>query len=395
MKEPPRWRPITDAERCAPLDIIRGVALIGVLLVNLHSNFRISLSEDLLGASAEAGWPDRATNLAIATLLEFKAFTLFSLLFGAGLAVFDERAERRGASPVKFLVRRLFVLLLFGLCHLLLIWNGDILTLYAVCGALVLPFLRLPAAGLGVVGVAFFVLPYVTAWGFGFPSEKTLQALATEAARVYTGADVGGVIAFHLHETRWLILPLLIGVLPRTCGLMALGASAWKAGLFSHPDRHTRPLTAIAWIGGAVGGTATLLLTLHVPTPLPPALLNATSSAPLALAYAAGLLLALQSSTVSPAAAPFAAVGRMALTNYLAQSIVLSVLFYGYGFGLYGRIGSAAAVGIGLSLYAAQLAFSVGWLKIYTFGPVEWLWRTLTYGYRQPMRVAVPADPAL
>jgi uncharacterized protein len=107
---------------------------------------------------------------------------------------------------------------------------------------------------------------------------------------------------------------------------------------------------------------------------------------PLALAYAAGLLLVLQSPRAARLAAPFAAVGRMALTNYVAQSVILGWLFYGFGLGLSGRLGSAAAAAIGIVLYVVQLVFSRAWLRRYRFGPVEWLWRSITYGQRLPMR---------
>ena len=126
-------------------------------------------------------------------------------------------------------------------------------------------------------------------------------------------------------------------------------------------------------------------IAFEVATPLPSGLVHAASSAPLALGFAAGLLLALRSSAATRAAAPFAATGQMALTNYLAQSVVLSLLFYGYGLGFYGRLGSAAAAGIGLSLYACQVGFSRAWLRRYRFGPVEWVWRSLTYGRGHPM----------
>jgi uncharacterized protein len=170
---------------------------------------------------------------------------------------------------------------------------------------------------------------------------------------------------------------------------MALGAAAWKAGLFQHPGSHRRLLWAVALVGGGVGGTSTALSVAGVSTGLPAALLDAVSSAPLALAYAAGLVLGLESPGVARLAAPFASVGQMALTNYLVQSVVLGFLFYGYGLGLYGRLGSAPASAIGLAIYAAQILFSRAWLKRYRFGPVEWAWRSMTYGRRQPMRRTV------
>jgi uncharacterized protein len=380
------WQPTAEAERCTALDTIRGLALLGVLLVNLHSDFRVSLAEDLLGTPPYHHWYDRAANMGVVVLLQFKAFAIFSLLFGAGLAVFGERAAASGVGRTRFVARRLFILLAMGLVHLLLVWNGDILTLYAVCGLLMLPLCRLPAAALATVGTAAFALPYIVPWGFGWPTEETLRRLAGEAAQVYTAGGVWDVVAYHWRETRLLILPLLAAVLPRTWGLMALGAAAWKAGVFEAPDRHRRLLWVVALAGGVVGGGTTLLTAFEVPTPLPPPLLQAASSTPLALAYTASLLLAHRSSPASWFATLFSAPGRMALTNYLTQSLVLSLLFYGYGLGLYGQLGPAVAAVVGLAVFIGQVVVSRLWLKRFFFGPAEWVWRSLTYGRGQPMR---------
>src|SRR4051794_13110632 len=115
------WQPINTAERYAALDVVRGIALFGVLLVNLLSDFRVPLAEHILHANTESGWVDRATGLLVVALVEFKAFTLFSLLFGVGIAIFADRASARGMSATVYLVRRLLILLLLGLCHLFLI----------------------------------------------------------------------------------------------------------------------------------------------------------------------------------------------------------------------------------------------------------------------------------
>jgi uncharacterized protein len=122
------------------------------------------------------------------------------------------------------------------------------------------------------------------------------------------------------------------------------------------------------------------------PAILPSGLLDTASFVPLAMGFTAGLLLLLRSPSVRNAAAPLAAIGRMALSNYLAQSVILSLLFYGYGLGLSGRVGSAPAVLIGLIIYGTQALCSLWWLQRYRFGPVEWLWRSLTYGKWQPIR---------
>jgi len=381
------WQPVSASERYTDLDILRGVALLGVLLVNLLSDFRIPLAEHLLVFHTQPNPVDRITDLVVAGLLEFKAMTLFSLLFGAGSRIFAERAAARGVNPLRFLARRYLVLLALGLCHLLLIWNGDILTLYAVCGLLLLPCLRLNPTSLAMVGLAGVAANFMISWDFLWPGDTMLHQLAGEAHSVYAKGGWGGILAFHARETQHLILPLLASSLPKTWGLMALGAAVWRRGIFQNPKRHLDTLWAVALLGGSLGAWATVQTvsaasTGH-PSPYSSRLLEAASYIPLALAFASGLLLALQFPLLRKMASVFQAAGQMALTNYLTQSVLLSFMFYGLG--LVGRLGSASAVGVGLILYAAQLLFSALWLRRYRFGPVEWLWRSLTYGRRQPM----------
>jgi uncharacterized protein len=149
-------------------------------------------------------------------------------------------------------------------------------------------------------------------------------------------------------------------------------------------------LLALTVGGGVIGATATTLLvrseSTGLPPPLSPVLLQALSHIPLALAFGSGLLLWLSSAVPGILAKSFAAAGQMALSNYLAQSIILSVLFYGFGFGLFGRLGSALTASIGVATYVGQLLISYVWLRHYRFGPAEWLWRSLSYGRRQPMK---------
>ena len=280
---------------------------------------------------------------------------------------------------------------------MILVWNGDILTLYAVCGLLLLPFLRLPLAGLVVAGVVAITLTFAIPFGRLIPGEAILRAQAAQAARIYAQGSYADVLTFHWMETRTLIVPLFICVLPRTLGLMLLGLAAYRAGVLREPSSHRGLLQTVAIVGGLIGGSTTALLVFSASsgrsTSVPTVLLEAGSSVPLALAYAAALLLWLRGPRVRSLAAPFADVGQMALTNYLVQSVALGLIFLGYGLGMSGRLGSAAAAVIGLALYGCQLVLSREWLRRYRFGPVEWLWRSLTYGRRQPMRrVAGPTE---
>lgn len=388
-------QPVAGAERIETLDVLRGVALLGVLLVNLESDFRVPLAEHILTFHTGPGRLDRYVDVLIAALLEFKAITLFSLTFGAGMGVLAERAGSRGVGVRRLLTRRYLALLVLGLGHLLFVWNGDILTLYAVCGLLLLPLLRLPVAALMIAGALAIALPWAFPFGPPIPGEYDLRDLAAEARRVYCRGSYGDVLAFHWAETRRLVAPLLIFILPRTLGLMLLGLAAWRVGVIRDPSRHRALLRAVVLAGVVVGGSTTALQIASAssgwPSPVPSMLLDAGSSIPLALAYAALLLLWLRSPRDRPLAAPFAAAGQMALTNYLTQSLALCLIFYGYGLGMSGRLGSASAALLGMGLYAGQLAFSRVWLRRYRLGPVEWLWRSLTYGHPQPMRrVASP-----
>jgi uncharacterized protein len=271
--------------------------------------------------------------------------------------------------------------------------NVDILALYAVCGFFAIPLLRLPTAVLAIGGLAALYLPPVFS-GWSLPPAPDLRAHAANATRIYGLGSFGAILEFRWRETQELIVPLLTGVAQKGFGLMLLGVAVWRAGVIQEPKRYRSLLWAVclgAGIIGIVNTTADVLAhsfsrLVHVAR-----IFQALGSdVPLALAYVAGLLAWRRSERATAFLAPIAAAGRMALTNHLTQSLVFALLFYGYGFHLFGRSDpkTAAAFGVG-----AQLWFSVWWLNHYRFGPFEWLWGSMTYGRRQPMRVlhAVPA----
>jgi len=362
----PVWEPVRDSERYAAIDLLRGLALFGVLLVNLLYFFRVSLFSHVLGAHTAAGWADRAVDWLVAEFVEFKAFNLFSLTFGIGVAVQAERAASRGVPAARFLARRFTVLLLFGLCHLVFISNVDILALYAVCGLLLIPLFQLPSAVLLGAGVAAVFLPPLFSYGPLFPPEPVLREHVASASRVYGEASYSDALFFRWRETQHLILPLLVASAQKTLGLMLLGVAAWRFKVVRNAPLLRGVLSAVCLGAGILG----LAFESHVA---------------LSFAYAAGLLAWPGAGKPGVWTAPVAAAGRMALSNYLMQSLICVFLFYGYGLGLFGRVATAPAAGLSLAIYAAQLAFSTWWLNRFRFGPFEWVWRSLTYGYRQPM----------
>lgn len=355
-------KPVTQPELVVSIDTLRGVALGGVLLMNLLTMFRARLAGHLLGVDEPLGRGGALLLSLVRPLIEFKAFTLFSLLFGVGVAIQTERAAGRRARTA-FLLRRFGALLIFGLVHLLFVWNGDILTLYAVCGLLLIPLLRLNASALAGLGLFLIGAPYIVQFPVPFPDHTTLLELAAGALHAYRTAGWHELFAFRSHETGLLIVPLLLLSLPRTLGLMLWGVVAWRCGLLAVNQRVWR-WALIA--GASIGFTGLILRKEQIAT------------IPLTLAYAAAILL------WKPHAPWLAAAGRMALTNYLIQSIVFGFAFYSYGLGWFARLGVAMTMVGGIVFYCVQLAWSRWWLGRFDFGPFEWLWRSISYLRWQP-----------
>jgi uncharacterized protein len=355
--------PISAGERYRAIDIIRGLALFGVLMVNLMSDFRIPLLEHILHPPADP------VDMVVSAVLEFKALTIFSFLFGVGIAIQFERATARERSAVTFFLRRFGWLLIIGLVHMFLIWNGDILTLYAVCGFLLLPAVRLRWQLLVAIGILWIALPEIRWFPLHLPAAHTIA----ETRRIYSSGCFLAILRYRWYESWHFIIPILVAVVPRTTGLIYLGVATWRSGILRNVPQHRHKLLAALVVSGIGGAILTIRPVNHADT-----------SIVIAVAYFCGLLLFL-----TPGRAAWfpglAALGQMALTNYLMESIILGFIFYGYGFGLFGRLGPYAAAGIGIAVYILQIQFSRWWLARYRFGPFEWLWRSLTYGKRQPM----------
>lgn len=373
------WGPVDEPERYTSLDLVRGFALSGVLLVNLLYFFRISLFAHIFQFHSHDGWLNHAIDFAVAEFVEFKAFGLFSLTFGVGVAVQAERAASRGVRVELFLARRFLILLAVGACHMVLVSNVDILMLYALCGLLMIPVLRLPAAVLAIAGIAAIYLPSLVAT---WPSESAMRADAVNATRIYSTGGFWEIVRFRWSETRELIVPILRSVAQNSFGMMLLGAAVWRCGAIREPERYRLWLWTVCGFAGAIGlinTTAHLLSRSSV-------LEKLGSHVPLAIAYGAGLLAWRRAKRAQGFTAVAAAAGQMALTNYLTQSVVLAVLFYGYGFGLFGRLEQWTGAAIGVVIYGMQVWFSAWWMARYRFGPFEWAWRSMTYGRWQPMR---------
>ena len=375
--------------------------------MNLDTMFRVTFFEQFF-AGLPAEPLNRRTEIFEAFVFEFKAISLFSLLFGVGLAIQYERLGQSQRRPI-LLVRRLLALLAFGLIHYFLIWNGDILTEYAIAGFVALPLLLFArASALLVASVLLLLLYFATPWiplPFSFPDTGWMTNHAAEARRIYGGGGFVDILQFRIAEGVQ-IAKLHVYIFARTLGLILFGAWLWRSGAIRRLGRHVAALLVAGLALIAVGLILTAqrwgYLALVEVGPFSPfarkfafAALNDLAPILAALGYAA-LVLAASGFASARRALQFAVpVGRMAFSNYIMQSILLGFLFYGYGFGLMGRVGAAAGLGIAVAIYAAQAVTSRWWLERYRFGPLEWLWRTLMYGEGQPWRktVGAPSTP--
>jgi uncharacterized protein len=274
----------------------------------------------------------------------------------------------------------LLALLAFGLIHLVLIWDGDILTEYALAGLLVLPLLYGPRwllAGSALVLLAVFANSYFSRL-LPLHDATWLAHHVLEARRVYAAGSFAEILSFRVHEIA-AIAPLHVWVFPRTLALFLLGVLVWRMEIVQRASEHRWSLFGAAIVA--------LILTMLVGSPL--------STVTLALAAYAAVIIGLVSVPRGAKLLGWAApLGRMAFTNYIAQSLIFGFVFYGYGLGLFGEPRVSTALALGIAVYAAQVVFSRWWLSRYRFGPLEWLWRSLTYGHLQPMKVATMRSPS-
>jgi uncharacterized protein len=381
--------PVAPSQRIEAIDVLRGLALFGVIAINVVFEFRVDIFEQFLPASGTLPAIDRALKDALIAAVELKAFALFSFLFGVGLAIqFDRLANH--PRRLALLVRRLVVLLLIGAVHLVLIWNGDILVEYAVAGLIVLPLLFGPgwlALVAATASVEFFIAIPLLPPVVEFPSQPWIRDHIAQAAVAYGDGGFLDVLAFRIREIP-AIFPLHVLIFPRTIALFLFGALVWRTGILRRASEHRRLLFSIAVGGILCGGALTLAAEGY-------AAFGWSWRAREAIERLGGVILAsgygaavigLVSIPLGKSLLRWAApVGRMAFSNYLGQSLILGWIFYGYGLGLFGRSSVTTALAIAVAVYAAGVAISAWWLRRYRYGPVEWLWRSLMYGSRQPM----------
>ncbi len=407
--------PTSDPNRLPTLDFVRGVAVMGILLMNIQS---FALPEAAYSnPRAYGGWhgADLAAWWVEAVLVDGKMRGLFSWLFGASALLVAMRAQAAGESGLRVHYRRMAWLALFGLAHLLIVWDGDILLHYALVGSLAFLFRDRPphalvtAAVLLIAAQIVVVLPVpialsdaVASVAAGHPSAVAVQDLPgwrdqfgvpspasiAEALALHRG-PYSGLLAYRLGEAPQLVFGTLTSVGLETLAYMLFGMAALRSGMFAG-EWPRAAYRRGALIGFGVGIPATLAITAWERSSgfdlCAVAWAALVWTAPVRAAMIAGWACLLV-----PLAGPgwlrerVTAAGRMAFSNYLGTSLVCAGLFDGLG--LFGAFSRAALLGVVVAVWAAMLLWSRPWLRRYRYGPLEWIWRSLARGAPQPMRL--------
>ncbi len=400
-------QPVAPKERIAVIDALRGVALLGIIVANMrgfNSPVEAYMKPDIMWNSTADLW----TQALIDCFVTGKFITIFAILFGLGFAVQLTRAADRGEEFAVIFARRLGVLLLLGVLHVALFWWGDILFLYAATGFLLLLFYRRDQETVMLWSQILYWLPMAFFLGFAVLAvlgnaempeilEGSPESVAN-AVRVYKQGSFGEMMAQRFEDWREFnsSTPFFA---PRLLGYFLFGLWLWRKGVFQAPERFA-PIVRrlIGWfllVGLAGNIVFTSIQHLWSANPTEPTIANllmwtANSVGVPALSLFYGSLVVLL--FLRPGGrrwlAPFTYVGRMALTNYILQSAVCTWIFYSYGLALFGEVAPLPGLALSVAIYALQVVLSALWLRRFRFGPLEWLWRSLTYLRPQPVRAS-------
>lgn len=424
---------VTASETIAPaqlstryleLDAVRGFAVMGILAMNICD---MALPGGAYFNPLAYGYDSIVDGIAWLfnfIFVDSKMRGLFSILFGASTALVIERAVASGQSAARTHYLRMVWLLAFGLLHFYFIWEGDILALYAQCGMVLYFFHNLPVSSLrrwaiGLFAAAFLIFGLFSALFMTF--ESMAQSETASAEQVTEGqeaidsiaADFGnnpadaakdlerytgsyaGIVGYRTRDLAYLPLASVLSAGLETLGLMLVGMALFKSGMLTGQWELARyrkwaficfalatpALAAIAYLQYAAGFDAVTVFASSLVLSMP-------FDVMMAIGWAAFLVIWAKSRSGSALIRRVACAGRAAFSNYLGTSIIMTTVFYGYGLGLYGEVNRAALYLFVFGMWVLMLLWSQPWLQRFRYGPLEWLWRSLSRGQTQPMRIS-------
>ncbi len=396
-----RIAPIQAKERFVILDALRGFALLGICLANFPEFSLYTFQPAEVTAAMPSAAIDRVVRFVQYLFIDGKFYTIFSILFGIGFSIIIANAERKGANGFKIFYRRMSVLALIGFLHLMLLWSGDILLLYAIAGMLLPLFRRLSDRMLLSVSALFIFVPVLIEWSTGM-AQISLSAWASDLQWHYcakygiTEENFGvwlrdarsyaGVFQFLIQGAFERMWEFLEGHrLLKVMGLFLLGVYIGRNRIYAGLACHRKEIGRTGTISLLVGLPLSVVYAWDSVSGHPfgdtvASLLYAVSVVPMGISYMAGMAWLFMKYETSGMWRYIAAPGRMALTNYIGQSLIGILLFYGIGFGWGASVGLGTTELIACGVFVVELLCSLAWLRYFRYGPLEWIWRMLTYG---------------
>lgn len=400
--EPPETAaPVDDPQRIRSLDVLRGFALFGVLLMNMQAFaevFAVYMNPFALGEISTLDYAVWCLNYLLA---DGKFMTIFSMLFGAGIVLMTDRSRARTGRSAGVHYRRMFWLMLFGVAHALLIWKGDILFMYGLIGLVAFWFRRVrPWIQISIATVLLLIPTTFLSSMHYMPAEDLAElrefwAPTPQSVQSTHDAMRGSYLEqLQLRVDGWIgNLEFIVIFGWRVLACMLLGMALYKRGVFS-ATRSGRFYVALIVIGFGVGFPLAawgiydhqahnwdLVRSMGVGS-----LFNYFGSLLAALGYVGVVMLVCRAEAMLALRRGLGAVGQMAFTNYIMQSVICTAIYNGHGLGLYGQVDRIWQQVLAVTIFAVQMWYSPRWLQRFYFGPLEWLWRTLTYWQRQPFR---------
>jgi uncharacterized protein len=401
-------QPVTEKERIVSIDVLRGFALLGILPMNIQSFSMIGAAYENPTAYGDLHGANYLVWLLCHVFADQKFMTIFSMLFGAGILLMTSRIEATGKPSAALHYRRMGWLILFGLAHAYLLWSGDILVAYGMCGLLVYLFRKLRprtllVLGLLTIAVASASLASYGAWSrhwspaqLQIAREQLWMPTASQSAneiRAYRGGWPGQMKFRVPDSVQMETIFFVVFTFWRVTGLMLAGMALFKLGVFS-----ARQPASLYWTMIAIAVCYGIPITLYGThrdfgagwdfrySFFYGAQFNYWASLLVSFGWVGAIMLASRAAALLPLTRRLASVGRMAFTNYIMHTVICTTIFYGHGFALFGKVERVWQFAIVVAIWWLQLVVSPIWLRHFLFGPLEWLWRCLTYLQWEPLR---------
>ena len=400
------------------MDVLRGFAILGIFLANLNSFTWYDESAHATGPMLVPGW-DHKMQYLHHMFIEGKFYSIFSLLFGWGIALQFKRAAAKGINALPTVRRRLVFMLLFGALHLL-IWPGDIVFFYALLGFILLPLRKLSNKAMVITGTIMVLAPILL-----YAAKMHWEWVNVPARFLYdTGAKLDakllnanlstdqGIAAYLKQASWWDILKsdisgffyrygylFFVSRIWKVLGMFLIGYALGRSDFYKNIAQHKKTLYIIIVAGLLIGLPANFYLARYMTyymndywtlqtKGLYQTIAYALGVVPLALVYVAVFMLSFQAAAGKKILSVLAPVGKMAFSNYILQTLIGNFVFLGAGLGYMEKVGPVYYTIFGITVFILQIILSTIWLRYFNFGPLEWLWRSATYKKWQPMRKA-------